>query len=518
MARSLGRRLLQPVERTDQIADAVDGEAGVVTGGLDPRVPEQDLDVTDIHPGFQQMGGEGMAKRMRRDVLADPGVLGRLFHRPAHDIDRQGLVIDGRAGEQPDLRSSGLDIPLAQHRQDLGRQDGVAVLPTLPLDDADDHPRAVDVADLEVDQFGDAQPGGIAKGEHDPILEVRRVIEQPGDFVGGKHDGQLVGLADVFGDAEHRLVRQGDAVEEADTRHCLVDGRDRQAASRQLQAEQAQIVGRRFVGRAVDEGGELLDAVDVGDLGGARKAAQGHVVDQALAKRADGGGLGHDESLLLKVGRQGITRRGSRKLQGSATAKNRSLPHIFPLLLSLYLAGSAFAGEQFGIEDAFAHPTDVPAAVAADLQKHFGKAEQMCFADRKNTAQDVLEATKVDIGIPAQALLLKPKIPASPESAWGCLCGAYTCPMWIYSVEAAEVHQIWSSDGVSLEIVGHKDNGVRRLLLSSGSSGHQSANLYTWNGEKYLSLREKTVHYSEDKESAQQAENELSKFKIDAEK
>ncbi len=80
-------------------------------------------------------------------------------------------------------------------------------------------------------------------------------------------------------------------------------GATRQAASRQFMAEQVQIVGHRFVEKAMDERGELLGTVDIGGLGRAREAAQGHVVDQALAQRAGGNGLGRNKSLLLKVGR-----------------------------------------------------------------------------------------------------------------------------------------------------------------------------------------------------------------------
>ncbi len=152
-------------------------------------------------------------------------------------------------------------------------------------------------------------------------------------------DWQLVRLVDVFGDAEHRLVRQSDAEEEADTRPGLIDGRDRLAASRQFQTEQAQIVSRRFVGRAVNERGELLDAVDIGDLGRGRETAQGHVTDQALTKTAVGWGLGYEDSLLQKIGRRVIARPEVGKYQRHVARMTKSLRSLYLAFFVCSLSG-----------------------------------------------------------------------------------------------------------------------------------------------------------------------------------
>jgi len=328
-----GRRVsLQTIERAHQIADALDGETGVMAGRLDPRVSQQDLDVADVHPSLQQVRREGMTQGMRRDVLGDAGVLGRLLHRPAHDIDRQGLIIDRRAGEQPDFWLPGLPIPLAQHGQDLRGQDGVAVLPAFALLNTDDHPCTVDIRDLERHQLGDAQSGGIAQGEHDLVFEVRRVIEQPGDLVGGQHDRQLVGLTDVFGDGEHGLARQRDGVEEAESRDALIDGGDRQAASGQIEPEEAKIIGGRLVGRAVDKFGEAFDAVDVGDLGLGCQAADRHVVNQALTKRGNGRGCHGKLLSWLKYGAS-FSRQVGREFYNPAAGLIWSINSQRPLVL-----------------------------------------------------------------------------------------------------------------------------------------------------------------------------------------
>jgi len=291
-----GGRPFQPVERAHQVADALDGEAGVMAGRLDPRMTEQDLDVPDVHPGLQQVGGEGMPERVGRDGLGDARPLGGGFDGIADRVDGDRIARH-LAGEQPVLRLTRLPVPLPQHWKDLRRQDGIAVLSPLALLDADDHAGTVEVADFQSDQFGDAQPGGIAKAEHDLELEAGGMVEQAGDLLGAQDDRQLVGTPDVLGQPKHGLPWQGDGVEEADPGDGLVDGGHRQATSGQVEPEQAKVVRRRLVRRTVDELGEFLDAVDISDLGRAREAADGHVVDQALAQRADGLVLGHGRLL-----------------------------------------------------------------------------------------------------------------------------------------------------------------------------------------------------------------------------
>src|SRR5215212_3873190 len=48
--------------------------------------------------------------------------------------------------------------PVTQQGQQIAREHGVAVLPTLAALDPEHHPLAVDIRDLEVGDFGDAQP------------------------------------------------------------------------------------------------------------------------------------------------------------------------------------------------------------------------------------------------------------------------------------------------------------------------------------------------------------------------
>jgi hypothetical protein len=90
---------------------------------------------------------------------------------------------------------------MAQHVEELRREDDIAIPLAFPLLDADDHPTTVDVGGSEVDGFRDAEAGGRA-GRHDgPVLGGRDAVEHPGDFLGAEHDRKPL-----------RLLRRGDQV------------------------------------------------------------------------------------------------------------------------------------------------------------------------------------------------------------------------------------------------------------------------------------------------------------------
>ena len=61
----------QPLERALDVADRVDGDAGVERGRLQFGVAEQDLDHADVDVLFEQVSGEAVPQGVRRDALGD---------------------------------------------------------------------------------------------------------------------------------------------------------------------------------------------------------------------------------------------------------------------------------------------------------------------------------------------------------------------------------------------------------------------------------------------------------------
>ena len=110
----------------------------------------------------------------RLTALPDARSVGRLMEQ-AVELARRQMAVPVAPWEQPALlRRHALHRngrphlpPLPQQREHLRRQHDVAILAPLPLLDADDHLRAVDVAGSQPDDLARAQPAAIAEAQHD---------------------------------------------------------------------------------------------------------------------------------------------------------------------------------------------------------------------------------------------------------------------------------------------------------------------------------------------------------------
>src|SRR5262245_59136312 len=140
------------LERAHDVLDRLGGHPRIERGRVELGVTEQDLDHPDIDVLLQQMGGEAVAERVWRHILLDPG---RLCGGTAGAIElacghRLGRIA---AGKQPALRPC-RPPPGAQQFEQAGREHHIAILMAFALLHTDDHPLAVDVTDLERNDFG----------------------------------------------------------------------------------------------------------------------------------------------------------------------------------------------------------------------------------------------------------------------------------------------------------------------------------------------------------------------------
>ena len=86
---------------------------------------------------------------------------------------------------------------------------------TLALVNANHHPGAVDVADLERNHLGGTQAGAVGNTQGRLVFDARRRRQQPRHFIRTEHHRQpprLAGEHDIFGDV---TPSQGDLEEEA---------------------------------------------------------------------------------------------------------------------------------------------------------------------------------------------------------------------------------------------------------------------------------------------------------------
>src|SRR5579862_8037083 len=130
--RSGGRRLpgqvqSQALQGTGDVADRVDGDAGVERRRLELGVAEQHLNDANIDVLLEQVGGEAVPQRMRRDAFGDPRRPRRGVHG-AHDLAGGHRVDRVLPREQPRSRPRCFPPAAKQFQQLWGEHDEAITL------------------------------------------------------------------------------------------------------------------------------------------------------------------------------------------------------------------------------------------------------------------------------------------------------------------------------------------------------------------------------------------------------
>ena len=195
---------------------------------------------------------------------------------------------------QPDCRNlrHGWSPSLELHAQ-LGTQmpfgghpphQALAALAAL---DAQQHALGIDVADLQRDDFRDAQPGAVGGGERRLVLRRRCRLQQQRHLLDAEHHRDASRLRH---DGEPpRQIRSVERhrEEKAQGRDRAVDTRRLQAALRLVQLVETQILRCRRVGRPANKGRECSDVSHIVAARVLLEAAYGHVFDHAGPQWAD---------------------------------------------------------------------------------------------------------------------------------------------------------------------------------------------------------------------------------------
>src|SRR6202047_2458478 len=200
-----------------------------------------------------------------------------------------------RAGKQPTFFQGRSRIvprrarlpPLPQQSERLGRQHDIAVLAALGLLDANDLLRAVDMLDLEPDHLAGAQPAAIAETEQCASLEAAGDGQQAPRLVLAHHQRDLLRLADVIDLGGKIQSPQRHAEQEPQPGHDAVAIADAHANLGQVQLEAADVLECGRVGGQRDKRRDPLAAADMASLRARTELARIHVLDHALAQRAD---------------------------------------------------------------------------------------------------------------------------------------------------------------------------------------------------------------------------------------
>jgi hypothetical protein len=98
-------------------------------------------------------------------------ILASLLHSILGDVLPQYV-----AREQP-MQGPYEPPPLAHGDEELRREHDVAILLSLPLIDANDHPFTIDIRELQTDSLGDTQPRGVARRQNRSMFPAAYAVE-----------------------------------------------------------------------------------------------------------------------------------------------------------------------------------------------------------------------------------------------------------------------------------------------------------------------------------------------------
>src|SRR5271166_6640204 len=182
---------------------------------------------------------------------------------------------------------------LAQGIQQLGAEHDVTILASLAPLNVDDHPLAINIADLQARQFGTPHPGGIERHQHDAMKVSQGRVDQPSHLLLTENDRQLQHFLGIrsFGHAPGPF--EGLDVEEAQSRQPLVHRIWRQLPLlEQCGLVLANVLRTQLIGGTVEVPGEVFDGANVTIDGGLRVVTTLKFFEHDLAK------MGHREILL----------------------------------------------------------------------------------------------------------------------------------------------------------------------------------------------------------------------------
>jgi integrase/recombinase XerD len=179
-------------------AEMPSGEMQVDRRFFKVAMAEQHLDGTQVGAGFEQMRGKAMAQRMGVDVLVrKTSAFGGLLTGVPENLggDRMTRRAPSAAGEQPIGGLAFQPAPVdAQRLEQLRAEHDIAILAPLASPNMNDHPLAVDVADLEARHFCAPRARAIQRHQQNAMKGRLCRVDQSCDFFRAEYLGQVQNL------------------------------------------------------------------------------------------------------------------------------------------------------------------------------------------------------------------------------------------------------------------------------------------------------------------------------------
>ena len=189
------------IERTAGGTEMPPGQMQIDRGLFQIAMPQQHLDGAQVSTGFEQMRGKAVAQSMGMDVLVlKAGAFGGLLTGVPENLGGDGMTrrMPSVAGKQPLGGLAPQPAPVdAQSFEQLRTEHDIPVLAALASPDMNDHPLAVDIADLQVRHFCPTCAGGIQRHQQDAMKGSLCRIDQTCDFFLAQHLRQVQHLLRV---------------------------------------------------------------------------------------------------------------------------------------------------------------------------------------------------------------------------------------------------------------------------------------------------------------------------------
>src|SRR6266545_4835797 len=166
-----------PAEPLDRAAQLVGVHSRVALRRVEVLVAEQLLDLAQVRPGVQQLGGEDVAERLRRHPLAlvDAGRVDVMAERLAELGVVEPVALHADEDRPLGQRHAGR-VVLGEERGERGVDRDRALPAALRLAHPQQPPREVDVVPVEAEQFASSESRIRHQGEQEPVA-LRLSIE-----------------------------------------------------------------------------------------------------------------------------------------------------------------------------------------------------------------------------------------------------------------------------------------------------------------------------------------------------
>ena len=263
-------------------------QVGVDGGDDGTFVAEVDPDLAEVLALFEQVGGVGMAQGVNVGVLFDAALIegqteGALEGGATHGLGGGGGAPARMPPGGEDQRGMTMRFPkFAQECQRAFGQRDVTILIALARADVKEAALGVNIADLEVQTFAQAQTAGIDRGQSDALIQGGHGGEEAAHLGSGKDDGKFelgIGADQIqFGGPE---AFEGFLPEKFEGADDLGGGRAGDLFDGfEMEAILAELLGGDQIGGFGIKLGELAEAGAVGLLGARGDGEQRQVVGE----------------------------------------------------------------------------------------------------------------------------------------------------------------------------------------------------------------------------------------------